>query len=211
MSLRAILDSIRQAGKQQIAQIESEAEAKAQTLWDVGRAEAAAIREAARADFAAPAAEERARILHHAWLEALRAVGDVQEALVDEALLQARGHLAGMRTDLSYPEVLRRLTVEALSELRTSLDSGERAILEADPRDREVIEKILGDLGLEVEVSYPLSCWGGVVAKSEDNKIVVTNTLEARLERGNPYLRRYMAAFFDHPEEVLEHNSVQVV
>jgi vacuolar-type H+-ATPase subunit E/Vma4 len=42
-----------------------------------------------------------------------------------------------------------------------------------------------------------MDCWGGVVAKSEDGCIVIINTLEARLERATPYLRRYLAALFE--------------
>jgi len=54
-----------------------------------------------------------------------------------------------------------------------------------------------------------LDCWGGLVAKSEDGRIVVINTLEERLERATPFLRRYLAAFFEN--EQLESEASRVV
>ena len=69
--------------------------------------------------------------------------------------------------------------------------------LEASPDDRVLLEGLLHSLELYLPVSHPLNCWGGLVAKSEDGRIVVINTLEARLERAVPYLRRYLAAFFE--------------
>ncbi len=98
--------------------------------------------------------------------------------------------------------MFRRLTQEALDELAGSLEKPGKARLEADPRDQEQLESILSGIGLNLEVSYCLNCWGGIVAKSQDGQVVVINTLEARLERAAPYLRRYLAALFEseHPE-----------
>jgi vacuolar-type H+-ATPase subunit E/Vma4 len=74
---------------------------------------------------------------------------------------------------------------------------GARPCLEVDPRDEPLLGCILSDLGLEVVVTANLTCWGGVVARSGGSRIVATNTLEARLERAAPFLRRDLAAFFD--------------
>lgn len=84
------------------------------------------------------------------------------------------------------------------------------AFLHADLRDRVCLDNILQELSLavddasiggpwpaELRIIYDLETWGGVVAKSADGKIVVINTLEARLERAEPYLRHYLAAWFE--------------
>jgi vacuolar-type H+-ATPase subunit E/Vma4 len=98
--------------------------------------------------------------------------------------------------------MLRRLMDGALAELRGSLREEKQARLEADPRDRVLLESILLNMGLDPPVSYEIDCWGGLIAKSEDGRVVVLNTLEARLERATPYLRRYLGALFggEQPE-----------
>jgi vacuolar-type H+-ATPase subunit E/Vma4 len=124
----------------------------------------------------------------------------VREALVDTALEQCRGQLADFRANPVYPQVLRRLLQEALAELENCLaasESGRGICLEADPRDRDTIGVFLTELGLSLTVDYTLSTWGGLIARSEDGRVAVINTLEARLERATPYLRRSLAALFE--------------
>ncbi len=202
MSLLAILDAIQASGQAQVREIEEGAYRQIHEIRVNARLDSERIAEEARSAAAAPAIREHARLLHHAHLEAFQITGKGRETLIDAALDQTRGHLAGMRTDAAYPDVLRRLTQEALDELAGSLEEPGKAKLEADPRDREQLESILSGIGLNLEVRYSLNCWGGMVAKSQDGRILVINTLEARLERATPYLCRYLAALFDseHPE-----------
>jgi vacuolar-type H+-ATPase subunit E/Vma4 len=142
-----------------------------------------------------PAYREHARIIHRARLERLRAAGDAREAAIDAALAQARQCLAGVRAGPDYPAILRRLTKEALHELRG--EDITRARLEVDPRDEVLMTEILRELDLKLCVSGRLACWGGLIARSEDGCIVVINTLESRLERATPSLRRQLAALFE--------------
>jgi vacuolar-type H+-ATPase subunit E/Vma4 len=196
MSLQAILERIRATGESQVQEIEREIQAQVGGILAHARMEADQIEEDARAVSSAPAARERARIIHHARLEALRLIGTVQEELVDSALAQTREQLATIRANPSYAAVLQQLTREALNEL-TAPDRGEKAVLVADLRDQTILEDILADLGLDLRVNYDLTCWGGLTAKSEDGRVVAINTLEARLERAMPCLRGYLAALFE--------------
>jgi vacuolar-type H+-ATPase subunit E/Vma4 len=197
MSLQAILEAIRLSGEEQIRAIEQNAYAQVRQILAEARLEAQQIQEEACTEAAAPSIRERARLIHRARLEFLRITGSAREALVDAAVEQTRGRLAVLRAGSSYPAALRRLTQEALAELAGSPGEAGNVWLEADPRDRELLEKILPDLGLELPVSYELDCRGGLAARSEDERVVVINTLEARLERALPYLRRYLAAMFE--------------
>lgn len=197
MSLSAILESIRATGETQVRAIEMQAYEQSRVLLANARLEAQPIEDQARSLAISPAFKERARILHRARLEALRIVGDAREALVDAALDQLRGRLAGLRSDASYPSVMRRITHEALAELEDSIHDLTHVQLAADPHDHELVENILHDMGLEIPVRYELDCIGGLIAESEDREIVVINTLEARLERAIPSLRRYLAALFE--------------
>jgi V/A-type H+-transporting ATPase subunit E len=203
MSLHAILEAIRQAGEARAFEIENRAFQQSGEIIRNARVDAERIQEQACASELEPASKERARILHRARLEALQISGGARNGLVDKALEQAHGRLREIRTDAVYPRVLKCLLVEALSELGGENPEEQRnqpapaACLEADARDHELLESLLLELGLDLPVSYTLECWGGLVARSEDRRIVAINTLEARLEKSKPYLRRYLAALFE--------------
>lgn len=197
MSLQAILDAIHTAGEKQVSEIEARARTEVEEVLAEAQVEARRLREESRSGASAPATAARARILHQARLEALQIVGDAREALAEEALCHTSECLASLRADAAYPDALHRLAAEALIELNGTLQDTEKTRLEADPRDRELLEGLLLDLRLELPVSYELNSWGGLIAKSEDGRVVVINTLETRLVRATPYLRRYLAALVE--------------
>jgi V/A-type H+/Na+-transporting ATPase subunit E len=196
MSLEAILAAIRASSEQQVEAIERQAAVEAAAIREAARREADKERHEACARAALPAHREHSRIIHRARLLHLRTVGDAREAAIDTALAAARSRLAAARSDAGYPIVLQRLAEEALAELASSLEDVARARLEADPRDESILAPILRQHNLEAATGYQLDCWGGVVARSEDGRITVINTLESRLERVTPFLRRYLATLF---------------
>ncbi len=201
MGLQAILEKIRAEGEAQVQEIEQSAQIQVNGILAQARAEARQIEEDACAEVSAPAVAERARILHRARLEALRIIGDVREELVDTAITRARERLASIRADRSYPEVVRTLTEEALAELNSG-DAGNAQLL-ADPRDRAILASVLDDLELDLPVDYGLNCWGGLIAKSKDGRVVVINTFESRLEHATAFLRSHLAAFFEQEQPAL--------
>jgi vacuolar-type H+-ATPase subunit E/Vma4 len=198
VSLLAILEAIRSSGKDQLHEIEERAFHQTREILANAHLDAEQLEDETYTAAVAPAIKERGRLLHHARLEALQIIGNVREKLVDAALERARGHLTDARAKSSYPSILLNLVQEALTELEGSLQESGSAQLEADPRDREILENLLDEAGLALRVNYTLNTWGGVVAKSQDGRVVVINTLEARLERATPYLRRYLAALFEN-------------
>lgn len=203
MGLQAILDNIRAVGNAQIQEIERTAQSQASEILAHARMEAEQIEEDASANISAPAIAERARIIHRARLDALHIVGSVRENLVDTAILRTREHLADFRPDSAYSLVLRALTEETLVQLTSSEKDGRPQLL-ADPRDKDLLQKILQDLKLNIPVSYELNCWGGVIAQSEDERVVVINTFESRLEQATSFLRRHLAASFEEEQFEVE-------
>ncbi|MGD2155773.1 MAG: V-type ATP synthase subunit E [Anaerolineales bacterium] len=198
MSLLAILEAIRSSGKDQLHKIEERAFYQTREILANARLDAEQLEDETYTAAVAPAIKERSRLLHHARLEALQIIGNVREKLVDAALERAQGYLTDARAKSSYPSILLNLVQEALTELEGSLQESGSVQLEADSRDREILENLLDEAGLALRVNYTLNTWGGVVAKSQDGRVVVINTLEARLERATPYLRRYLAALFEN-------------
>lgn len=197
MSLQAILEAVHTSGSAQVYAIEMQALSEVQDILAKARVEAQQIQAANCAAVAAPALKERARIIHRARQESLCIIGRARETLVEAALEQIHERLTDVRKDAAYPEVLCKLTLEALDELgETSAESG-NVLIDADPRDQRFLEEILSHFGLDMNVQYNLACWGGLITKSEDQRVVVINTLEVRFERAIPYLRRSLSALFE--------------
>lgn len=210
MSLQAILDAIRASGEVQLRELELRRNVSEREILAQADFEAREIQEEARETAASPAVRERARIIHRARLDGLHTLGNIRETLIETTLEQTRGRLANVRASSAYPSILRSLVEEALAEVSGSLEEAPTAKLEADPRDREWFEKILSELGLTIPVNYTLECWGGLIAQSEDKRVVVINTLEARLERAIPYLRRFLAAFYEEEHYEMETDQAEL-
>jgi V/A-type H+/Na+-transporting ATPase subunit E len=200
MSLEAILQAISASGDAEVHQIEARACTQVERIQADARREAVQVKEKAFRTAVTPVARERSRIIHEAKLEMLHRVGDLRETLVDTALERARIRLADIRKEDVYPDVLHQLVQEALTELELSSGDSGKVCLEIDPRDRALIDPILSAMNLNLPIRDDLNCWGGLVARSEDGRVVVINTLEARLERATPYLRRYLAGLFEDKE-----------
>jgi vacuolar-type H+-ATPase subunit E/Vma4 len=196
MGLQNILERIRDAGNAQVQEIERNAKTRASEILAQAHTEAEEIESEARSRASAPANAERARVIHGAKADALQLLGEVREDLVDGAIARTRERLASLRSDPSYPKVLRSLTEQALAQLAAS-ESAQKARLQADPRDKDLLQKILADLHMDLPTRYELDAWGGLNASSDDGRVVVINTLEARLERAMGYLRPQLAAYFE--------------
>jgi vacuolar-type H+-ATPase subunit E/Vma4 len=203
MSLETILEAIRIAGQEQVNRVELAAQTQVIEILDKANEEADQIREQASDEATAPGYRERSRILHKARMVALQIIGDARQDFIDAALEQTRIRLASIYTEASYPAVLRKLTREAFDELEGSLSDIHKATVEVDHRDLELMKSILAEMGMDVPVSTDLTSWGGLIVKSEAAKVVVINTLEARLASATPYLRRSLAALFENQECLL--------
>ncbi len=200
MSLHAILEAIRASGDSQVHEIESNAYTQCSEILATARVEAEQVRSQAYARAVEPAYRERARMTQQARLETLQIIGNARKAFVNTAFDRISAQLATIRTSSHYPQILRQLIEEALNELKGAETAAGRIQLEADPRDRAVLENIMDHMGLELSVQYTLQSLGGLIATSEDGQVVAINTLEARLERATSYLRRYLAALFENEE-----------
>lgn len=187
MPLSDILAAIDAATAAEARRIEARAATAVAATAAEAERDAAAIRERRRREVEPTVVHERARRLNRARLAALRARSEAREALFAEALARARERLAHTRQTPEYPGVLASLVHEALAQL----DGG--ATLRADPRDAA----LLADLAPGVTVSLDLDTWGGVEARTADGRVVVVNTLEARLAQAESQLRAAVMPLFD--------------
>jgi V/A-type H+-transporting ATPase subunit E len=129
---------------------------------------------------------ERERIRQHyeAASEAKTAINQEQNRLFELAFDEARGEMEEIRTTASYEKIFRHLLEEAVQTLD---EQGIR--LHIDTRDGDLCRNLVEELGLKCEIVQDITSIGGLDASSADERIVVHNTLESRLERSKETLR----------------------
>jgi vacuolar-type H+-ATPase subunit E/Vma4 len=190
MALQDILAAMEADVGGEIKRLLAEADTTAARVKADAEQEAQAIRRRLHAEAFAPLHRERARRLNQARRDARNAAGQAHEALVEEAIRAARGRLSTCRSDPAYPGVLRVLVAEALEGVEGS------AVLHADPRDAALLRAFAPDVPAE----WTLETWGGVEARSADGRVVVVNTLEARLDQARPLIRQQVLPHFTREE-----------
>lgn len=197
MSLKAILDQIQAAGEKQVEMIRKQAEREAKTILAEAQEQADRAYQAAYRQALEPVDGERARILNQAKFEEICLGGEAQEELCEEVLEQVRQELRNIRSSPHYPASLTKILFEILPGQDGLHSLPDSLILQADPRDRALLEKILQERTCQIRVEYDLNCWGGLNARSPDGTIQLVNTLESRLERIMPYLKQQLIAWFE--------------
>lgn len=182
MPLPEILTAIEDEAAARAAAIAVDARRRSEAVLSAARerAESERRRLAAARDGAAGLAS--ARIVNQARLEADRALHAAQEELYQQAVDQARHRLSSLRETPAYPEVFGVLLAEAQRALPDA------DTVRIDPRDDDVASSAL-DPGHPIVVDRSLTTWGGVQLTTDDGRLV-DNTLESRLYRADPALRR---------------------
>jgi V/A-type H+-transporting ATPase subunit E len=101
-----------------------------------------------------------------------------REQVFLKAFDEAKKQLSQIRQDRKYPSVFERLARELAGTMENTPFR-----IHVDPRDREICTKTLESLGIRCEILTDITCSGGLVASSPDGLVVISNTVESRLER----------------------------
>ena len=195
MSLEHILAAIEDETAAQVAQIESESLREATAILDKALTQVRSLEAeaaSARDDELLTAA---ARHRNQARIQASTHLMHTREAVYQRVAQEARDRLAALRDQESYPSILRLLLEEALAVL-PAIDHPHQIVIRTDPQDADQASRILAEMGVAadtVSLDPSLETWGGVEVASDDGRIVARNTLEARMERAEPHLRRLVA------------------
>lgn len=187
MALDDILAAIRLEAETETRAIDAAADRRVEDILTEARRRAAAEEELLIASRRGKAEASAAAIVNRARLDVARALRGERAALFEEALGKVGDRLSRLRATPEYPDHLARFLAEAAAALPDA------RIVRVDPRDADVVERVaeelVGDIGEGWRVEPTLQTWGGVDVVTEDGR-VVHNTLEARLDKALPELRR---------------------
>ena len=115
------------------------------------------------------------------------------EDAVDKVFARALEQIAATdRNGEQYAALLRSLLAESVAIL-----GSQDVIISSSAQDRDAVASIAASEYPSSEVSpEPLDCLGGVRIRSKDGAMTFDNTLDARIERLKPLIRKEIASKF---------------
>ena len=132
---------------------------------------------------------ERNKLIYNAKSETKMDVIKAKDEMIQSAFAEAKKSLDDFRDHESYKGRFKSMIQEAMRELE-----GEKVRLHIDRRDENLCKQILDELNVNSEIVADLTSAGGLNVSTRDEKVVVFNTIESRLDRAKEFLERQIFA-----------------
>ncbi|MBI2184699.1 MAG: hypothetical protein HYU39_07060 [Thaumarchaeota archaeon] len=189
-SVRNVVNKVSDEARQEMIAILGEGVKEAESILEAARREAveAVTKILESKDRQADAVKRR--LIGNAELVARNKSLQLTEETVNKVFHQSLDKIARLEFEGSYDDALKRILEESI----ISLDVKE-VVCSCSKRDLKTVSKLASEVGkrkgVKIEMDpQPLNCAGGVKVRSTDGSIVYDNTVEARLARIKPLLRR---------------------
>ena len=113
------------------------------------------------------------------------------EGAVDRVFTSALEQIANADRSGDYSNLIKTLITEAIQILGTS-----EIIIFTNAKDKDIVQSTISQFsGVELS-SETIECLGGIRVKSKDGAMTFDNTIDARIERLKPLIRKDIAAKF---------------
>ena len=113
------------------------------------------------------------------------------EESVEKVFAQAMEKLNDLVRNEDYAKLVAQLLDESVKGLGTS-----NVIIECNSKDKSVVQSILSKFFGATLSSNTINCLGGVIVKSKDGSMSFDNTIDSRIERLKPLIRKDIAIRF---------------
>lgn len=113
------------------------------------------------------------------------------EDSVEKVFTKAIEKLNDLVRNEDYTKLLTQLLDESVKGLSTS-----NVIVECNSKDKSVVQSILSKFSGATLSSNTINCLGGVIVKSKDGSMSLDNTIDTRIERLKPLIRKDIAIRF---------------
>jgi V/A-type H+-transporting ATPase subunit E len=113
------------------------------------------------------------------------------EVAVDNVFSKALDQIANVDRNSDYSNLIKTLIKEAIQILGTSEIS-----ISTNAKDKDIVQSVLSQFSGAELSSETINCLGGIKVKSKDGAMTFDNTIDARIERLKPLIRKEIAAKF---------------
>ena len=184
MAFENLIEAVRISAEETIREIEEKAQREVAEAKEAAAEKSQAIRSAAIEDAKRRAAVERGKLMASARKEIRMSSAVEKDRVFQKAFTEAGRRLASARSDGRYEKSYTAMLSEAMQDLE-----GEEVTVHADKRDEALARKSLQALGKNCEVVTDLTTLGGLNLTTRDERAIVYNTLESRLEKAKKILK----------------------
>ncbi len=113
------------------------------------------------------------------------------EDSVQKVFLKAIEKIKSSTNDDNYTKLMESLLEESTNALGTS-----EVTVYTNSKDKQIVQSLLSKFSGAELSDDPIDCIGGVEVKSKDGTMTFTNTIDARVERMKPLIRKEIAKKF---------------
>ena len=117
----------------------------------------------------------------------LRLVAEYVQKAFDKAVEQIKSS----KHDANYSKLIETLLTEAIDTLGTK-----EVTISTNSKDKEIVNSLLSKFPGSKLSSETIDCLGGVEVSSKDGSMSFNNTIDARLDRLKPLIRKEIATKF---------------
>jgi V/A-type H+-transporting ATPase subunit E len=179
-----LISALKGNAQERITEIQDRAQAEAQKIRKDAEERAQSIRSAYLEEAARSVKLERSKLISKAGAEKRMALARVKDDLFQQVFTRAAQQMALARNNPAYRTSFRSTVREVMEEL-----AGEEVRLHIDPRDESLCREILKEMHLNCEVVPDLTILGGLNATTADERLLVFNTIESRLQRAKELMK----------------------
>ena len=179
-----LISAVKAGAQERIKEIQDRAQAEAQKI----RKDAEERTQSTRSTYLEEAARgvklEKSKLISKAGAEKRMALARVKDDLFQQVFTRAAQQMALARNNPAYRASFKKMVHETMDEL-----GGEEVRLHIDPRDEALCRETLKEMQRNCEVVPDLTTLGGLNATTADERLLVFNTIESRLQRAKELMK----------------------
>jgi len=197
VDIEAIIDGIKDAGMQEIASIEQNANSQVQAIREKATVEANKQKSRIVKDTTVRLNRSQAVIEQRAYMQSLQLHADARQKLMQEVIQSAKQHLKDIRSTTAYKNILEKFIQDSIRAITPSLLMHQKMILHVDKKDEDMLTTIDIPDNEQVVIQYDIECKGGCEIESDDGMVRVLNTFESRFKHALPQIEQQLSVFFE--------------
>lgn len=184
MAAKNLIESMEMSAEERILEMIHKAHNEADEIIKSAEAKAETIKHSYVENAIKFADAERNRQLYTVKTEAKMHVIKAKDELLQKAFLAAQKNLINFRERRAYKNSYKLMVQEAVHELE-----GEEVEFHVDKKDENLCKDILEELNKNSEIVADITCAGGLNVSTTDEKVVIFNTIESRLDKAKELLK----------------------
>jgi V/A-type H+-transporting ATPase subunit E len=184
MPYEDLITAVKATAQERIKEIQDRAQAEAQKIRKDAEERAQGIRSTHLEEAARNLQLEKGKLISKVGTEKRMALARVKDDLFQQVFARAAQETTSARNHPAYRESFKKMVREAIEEL-----AGEEIRMHVDPRDELLCRETLREMQRNCDVVTDLTTLGGLNATTVDERLMVFNTLESRLQRAKELMK----------------------